>query len=192
MSLVIVMNHIHHFPLERHAKIMLLDPNTSSVYIRLLRPAFFSVHLLKAWLKSGCVIVGNLTCYRESPDKGQLQCGTKYCFPCHKMRAYFHLFVQSIFLLSVLQQGFLGWATFASKSKRSRRPSFCIWASLLYSGGHTYRNNLTEIHVSYRFHINFNKVIRWGGKPVHVCTHGLGVARMSGELHWETDIGLTF
>lgn len=41
MPLVIVMNHTHHFPLERHTKIMLLDPNTSSIYIRWLRPTFF-------------------------------------------------------------------------------------------------------------------------------------------------------
>lgn len=62
MLLVIVMNHTHHFPLERQAKIMLLDPNTFSVYIRLLGPTF-SVHLVKAWLKYGHFIVGNTACH---------------------------------------------------------------------------------------------------------------------------------
>lgn len=100
MPLVIVMNHTHHFPLERHAKIMLLDPNTCSVYIRGLRPTFFCTSVesvAKIWLfhcgKSNLSL-------RKSKQKAVITCGTIYCLPHHERRVYFHLFNLPVFFLS--------------------------------------------------------------------------------------------
>ena len=133
MPLVIVRNRTHHFPLERHAKIMLLEPNTSSVYIRWLRPTFFctSVESVAEIWVFHC---GKSNMSRESPKRALTVCGTKHCLPCHERRVYLYLFIQSILLPAVLQHIFLGCTTFGNKDKGSVRPSFCSWASYFMVG----------------------------------------------------------
>lgn len=88
MPLVIVINHAHHIPLERQAKIMLLDPNASSVYIRLLAPTFFCTSvesMAEIWMFHRGKSSMSLRKYKQW---GVMICGTEYCMPCHKMRVY--------------------------------------------------------------------------------------------------------
>lgn len=132
MPLVIVMNHTHHFPLERQAKITLLDPNTSSVYIRLLGPTFFCTSaesMAEIWMFH----CGKSNVSLKSKQRVMI-CGTKYCMSCHKRSVYFHLFLQSIFLLSVLPSTFVGCSTFGNGNNRNIRTSFCSWASYFIVG----------------------------------------------------------
>lgn len=129
--LVIVIHHTHHIPLERQAKIMLLDPNIPAFMLDYVDQHFFwtSVEsMAEIWMFHCGKSSMSLRKYKQRDSWHVWQ--NTIC-PVIKRRVCLHLFIQLIFLLLALQI-FVGHTTFGNK--RIIRPRFSSWVSYFVVG----------------------------------------------------------